>query len=705
MPEYADLTTVPSPIDRATPDDIESRGLSDSDIISILDSWETASISTRMDGVSRDRATALEYYNLEPYGNEQKNWSKFVTSETFDSVEWLKTELLKIFTSAKDIVEFLPEGAEDVESAKQKTKYCNYVFFRRNNGFEILYTMIHDALLQKNSIVKVYPEKKPRPPIENYIGVTEEQISMLNEQGEIIDLRPSASSPQFYDAVFQPRDEGYNIIIECIAPEDFYVNADHKSLSVMDADFVQHRSKMSVSALREREIVGLDEELPGAGIDEDDYNEEEQARDEDIDDFGRYTQPLDPSMRRVVVKDCTVKIDVDRDGIAERRRIIRIGQRVYLNEAVNFVGYACFSAMPQAHRWLGKSEADLTMPIQLISSELQRQTLNNVYLSNHMRPIVKEGASGPLVNLDSLMTAGPGEPIFEKEAGALRFEGPGFIANDLLAVKENILEQLQSRTGILGQKVDADVISRTAAGGAVASVIAAETGDSRVQGIARVLAETALKDVFKLIVQIARQYQNVPQEFRLGNEVVTVDPREWTSFADVHANIGLGSGAHARNAQTIASIIDQQTQAAQGGGLNVLVTPKNLYNSLSMYAELSGFKDASVFWTDPDTVQPPEPGPSDQDKLLAAQLQVEELKARMRASEIQKDLLVAKMNNKNDLEIAALKARVDLRADGGANHRMIMKPEGVPEKPQKSGPRTIRGRVGGKPFEVTIGDG
>jgi len=725
-PDYADLSIIHPQADRESLDELilsnpldsdsPPKGLEESEVIAILDSWEASAISTRMDDVSRERARAIEYYNQEPYGNEQKNWSKFVSSETFDTVEWLKTELLKIFTSSASIVEFLPESEEDIESAKQKTQYCNYIFFRRNNGFEILLNLLHDALLQKNSIVKIYAEKL-RPEPEKYRGLTEEQVTLLSAQGDVMSVSPSSDG--FFEVEVLPADPGYDIVIEVIPPEDFYVNSDHKSISVADADFVQHRSRMSLSALRERGIIGLDDE-PEGDASEDDWNDEELARDEDLSDFYRYTQPLDPAMKRVVVKDSSVRIDFDEDGIAERRRIIRIGSKVYLNERIKHIGYACFSPMPQPHRWLGKSEADLTMSLQLISSELQRQLLNNIYLSNHQRPIVLEGASGPLVNLESLMSAGPGEPIFERSAGALRFEQPGFIASDLLAVKGELREQLQNRTGVLGQKVDADVIARTASGGAVASVIAAETGDSRVQGIARIFAEITLKEIFKIVVQIARDHQNPPQEFRLGNKFISVDPREWSSMADTITNVGLGSGASGRNAASMKEIIDQQHLAVQAGGFGTLVTAKNIYNSVSMYAELIGFRDPSLFWTDPDTVEQAPEGPSEQDKLIAAQMEVERLKAEIRAAEIHKDLIVAEMANKNDLEIAALKANTEIglkigsslplpgRLPGGQTG--ILSPPTVPAgepKGEQTGkrpgrPRRIKGKIGGKDFDVKI---
>jgi hypothetical protein len=110
--------------------------LTEREIIAILDSYQEASISTRSSQLSKERSKALEYYNMEPYGDEKKTQSSVVTSEVFDTVETIATRLVKVFTSTDKAVEFVPEGPEDIEGADQKTKYCNYIFYRENNGFK-----------------------------------------------------------------------------------------------------------------------------------------------------------------------------------------------------------------------------------------------------------------------------------------------------------------------------------------------------------------------------------------------------------------------------------------------------------------------------------------------------------------------------------------------------------------------------------------
>jgi len=44
---------------------------------------------------------------------------------------------MRVFFGSQKIVEFAPNGAEDVPAAEQATDYINYVLTRDNPGFEI----------------------------------------------------------------------------------------------------------------------------------------------------------------------------------------------------------------------------------------------------------------------------------------------------------------------------------------------------------------------------------------------------------------------------------------------------------------------------------------------------------------------------------------------------------------------------------------
>ena len=114
-----------------------------------------------MDGsLSSDRAQELNYYYGKPFGNEQEGESQVVSTDVADTVEGILPIILNIFTASDDVVRFDPNGPEDEEQAQQQTEVANYVFYRQNNGFLVLYEWFKDALIQKNGIVKYWWDDK-----------------------------------------------------------------------------------------------------------------------------------------------------------------------------------------------------------------------------------------------------------------------------------------------------------------------------------------------------------------------------------------------------------------------------------------------------------------------------------------------------------------------------------------------------------------
>src|SRR5262245_25768665 len=80
------------------------------------------------DNLSPEQATATEYYYGKPLGNEQPGRSQIVMSEVRDVVHMLMPGLMRVFTGASQVVEFVPVQEEDVPMAEQATDYCEYVF-------------------------------------------------------------------------------------------------------------------------------------------------------------------------------------------------------------------------------------------------------------------------------------------------------------------------------------------------------------------------------------------------------------------------------------------------------------------------------------------------------------------------------------------------------------------------------------------------
>ena len=151
--------------------------MTDESLISIIDR-EVG--SGGLNGELEDqRRKALEYYNGEPFGNELDGRSSVVSTDVMDVVEWSMPILMRIFGSGDEIGRFEPQNPDDVEAAEQATDYCNYVFFRQNDGFTLLYDVMKDALLSKTGIFKIVWKEDEEVERESYEGLSDEEFQLL----------------------------------------------------------------------------------------------------------------------------------------------------------------------------------------------------------------------------------------------------------------------------------------------------------------------------------------------------------------------------------------------------------------------------------------------------------------------------------------------------------------------------------------------
>jgi hypothetical protein len=119
--------------------------------------------------------------------------------------------------------------------------------------------------------------------------------------------------------------------------------------------------------------------------------------------------------------------------------------------------------------------------------------------------------------------------------------------------------------------------------------------------IARVFAETGVKDLFRKILELVGGQQNAPRIVRLRNGWVPMDPRNWNTQMDVSINVGLGTGNKDQMLLHLQNLLGIQVQAVrfQGGVNGPLVTLENIYNTLAKLVENAGLKSADPYFTAP----------------------------------------------------------------------------------------------------------
>ena len=589
------------------------------------------------------RAEAMDYYLRKPYGNEVDGSSAVVTGEVAEAVDGALPQLIRVFTSNEDAVQFEPVKDGDEPFAEQASDMANWVFYKDNDGFLIMHNWFKDALLQKIGVVKAYWSEKKDITKEKYKNLSDDELTMLlmdgeweivSQQTEML-IAADGMSYNTHDVTIQRINDNSRIVIENVPPEEFLISKIARTIE--DSPFVAHRRMIDRGDLI---AMGFDKEtvdmIPSG--DRLEYSPERLAR-YDRDELPDYSITND-----VEIFECYIKIDTDGDGIPELRKIFMAGQMILSNEECDYVPFHSICPVPIPHLFFGQSLADRAMDIQLEKSTILRQMLNNLYLTNNYRVTAVEGQ----VNLDDLLTSTAGGVVRVKSNGAVTPLTVQSTAGQSFPMFEYLDGVLAKRTGVsdMQQGLDPNVLQNVTAT-AVAAMSQQSAG--KLELIARIFAETGVKSLFKGILQLLCKYQEKPRTIRLRNEWVNFDPREWSNQYSVTINVGLGNGNRQEQIAMLQMIMAKQEEIIGKYGVNnPLVTVTQYRKTLGRMIEMAGFKDTSAFINEitPEVEQqiaeaasqPPSDPTAEATKIYA---QVEQAKAELKA---QTD------NAKNELE-------------------------------------------------------
>ena len=589
-----------------------------------------------------ERRKALDYYLRNPYGNEVEGRSQIVTGEVAEAIDGALPQLIRVFTTTEDIVYFEPKTAEDEESAKQATDYCNWVFYRENEGLLILHNWFKDALLEKVGIVKSYWDAQEDVIKEKYQSLTEDELVMLLSDESLtvvsqkvemvpagVDMMGMPIMAPSYDVTVKRSNKSGSVRIENVPPEEFLISKAARTIE--DSPFVAHRKLMQRSELiamgYDKDIVN---ELPS--YDDLSFSAERVAR-FDNGEQPDQTQSLDHSMQTVEVYECYIRIDENDDGIAELRRIVYCGSEILEDEDCDYVPFHSICPIPIPHKFFGQSLADRTMDIQLIKSTITRQSLDNLYLTNNNRV----GAVDGQVNLDDLLNATPGGIVRLKNPNALVPLQVQSTFGQAMPMLEYMDAVQAKRTGVSDaqQGLDPDILSNVTAA-AVAAMMKSNSG--KLELIARIFAETGVKSLFRGILHLLGKYQDKPKIVRMRGKYVQFDPRTWANEYDVSVNVGLGSGDRDQKLTMLQMVLAKQEQIIQQyGPSNPLVSVGQYRNTLAKFIEAAGFKDANAFMNeitpemDAQLSQPQPTAPDAQAEVAQLLAQVEREKTQAKA--------------------------------------------------------------------------
>lgn len=648
---------------------VGGEAMPDSELIAMLQAHEAQAVGYEPGGddeISAQQERALNYY----YGvmddlPAEDGCSSAVDSTVATMVDAALAAVLKPFVSSDETVRFSPRGPEDVEYAAQATEYVNYIFNCDNPGFQITHDWFKDALLTKLGTVKVWWEASTEIVNRSEIALTGDELA-----DAMLRMRPDYLGEDDGIATFGQIVNNGRVRVENVPPEEFRVS--RLSRSVERAVYLAHVP----TDIRRYDLVamGFDPEivetLPAFGETGASTLSDARYRDEGGDSSAMLS--AHKSQDRIALRDEYVRVDYDGDGRAEMRRIVRVDSIILLNEEVDDHPFASLCPIPMPHKVFGLSLGDIGIEAQRISTVLLRQALDNLYKSNNPRPVIGDGAwldDGS--TSDSLEDNTPGAAILLKDASQFRFDAVPFTAGNAFEMLAYMEQQAEQRSGVSqnGQGLDANALRKSGQMTATEMAMTQGAKNARVEMIARIFAETGVKRLFKLILNIVSKHQDQARIVRLRNKWVPMDPRGWPEF-DVTVSVGLGVGEKSEQIMQADAILQTLAELGQTPFAG-MIDKTRVYNAVKRKLNAAGVKDVDEYLIAPDEMPEQEEQPSpEQLKLQAeqelqaakmqAEQQVQELRLQMQQREAELKLDLEERKAEAEARLARLKAEAEM---------------------------------------------
>ena len=664
-------------------------------LIAAIDAYSEQAYGSDTDSeLSQDRELAIKRYlgqNIDP---APVGLSQVRDRTTFEVIEWTKPSLLRIFTSGNEVCRFDPVGPEDEELAEQESDYVNYVITQRNNWHQVCNDYAHDGLLSKVGYAHAYWDEAVVTESEFYENLTDDAFALLAQDEEIqvvahsqrpdeeADRRnaaamqqamqqyqqmlmqaqvqgaqppppPQPPPPAFLHDVELKRSRKRGQVKLCVlAPERCLIDINTPSHTLEGCNYFEFYDWKTLGQLRS-DGYDVPDDISDLADDSRFDRSEENARDL----YGEGWQAdrgmfADRSMRRVRVRYVWIRHDYNGDGIDELQYAILVGKTLLYRRECEEIPVASWSPIPLAHRHIGMSLADSVADIEDINTNITRQAINNLNLSNTPRIAVSDR-----VNMSDMLDVRVG--------GVIRVDGQPpqqFMPVEVPNVFPNAVQALsffdsrrQNRTGINAyfQGTDSNALNKTASGISQLTNSAAQ----RVEVIARNMA-AGIERLFLIAHRLILQHGHASEVIRLRNKWVTVDPAQWRKRSDVKIAVGLGTGNKDSLIAQLMTMFQMQMAVAPAG----VARPENLYATMLETAKAMSLATPDRFVTDPTAnPMPPQVPPEVQVKQMELQFEQQKTQAELQfdGQKTRADLEMEKWKEEQKLAFDRWKAELE----------------------------------------------
>lgn len=545
-------------------------------------------------------------YNQEPYGNEEAGHSQVITSDHYDLVESDMPALARIFLGPNVPLEFKPFHGQDEEEAQQKTQYADWLIRKQKDSFKILHDWMKEPGFSKCSVIKFYCDEEERAEYHAYQGLSADEItlqleSLDSEDVARVEIAEQDEKDDIYNVKFRVVKMRKRIKLANVPVESFILSrgASNKDEAMMIGDECRKTKGELIAEGHPKDKV---KGLPACAFP--DGSEAKHSRFKDQGGWD-YQSGYHWTQEQVVIQNLYPLVDYDEDGIPERRYIVKCGDEILSNEPYGIAPYAILSQVLMPHNAIGRSRGEQAARYQKEKTAIKRGIMDNIYSVNRPRIAVDDSEGtidGGKVDLDDLAV--------HRINGYVRVDGSPhqalmpltvpYIGDSALQIVQYLETEKSATLGTTAtnQGMSADKFYRETA---TRFEGVQDSQQAKIELVARVYAETGLRELYEGVIWTAQHYQDEETEIMVLGEPLRVDPGKWRYEHYCFSNVGIGAGDSAEAIDNLAAQFQTQLMLQQAG--SPLVDMQKIFNTLDDLVRAMGRADTSRYYNNPDVKQ------------------------------------------------------------------------------------------------------
>lgn len=574
-------------------------------------------------------------------------YSKFVSMDFNNTVEWIKPSLVEVFIGTESPVTIAGANIQNDDTATKMQQLVEYQLTRKNSYTSMVHDVIDDALSVNIGVCKAWwKREEKRDRYKMMFNVNDMQTAMMLTQAsmsgeiEIQSIKPLKDTDDLYEVQFDRVQVTANYpVIEYVPPSELRYTPEGSNLQ--ECKFVAHRKIVKGDYLKRKEQEGVyqhvDEALEHAG--DANYTDDDIYHNETLNKGKMKTDDGDDASKDVELYECYVDVDYNNDGIYEHLIVHCVGDTA-LSIQTNEFNIAPFFSIPGIRDsrkiFSDRSLAEEIEGLQDIKTALVKQLIINVAKTNDQQKFIDYQK---IVDPDAMLS-GDEYVACQGDPNAAIYMPPQAPVSPLTMDLINYAEtEIQNRSGSTkyNQGLDADSLNKTATG--ITAIMGA--ADKRIKLMARLIAENWIIPMVRFIILLNKKYGEPIQTFRYKDTEVSINNDDLDIDYDFVINVGNGAGTKEARIQSYMLLLSNVYPILAQVGV---ATPKSYYAAGTALLEEMGLKNTQEILLDPDSeeakAQQAQQAQQTQQQAMAMQQAQQQAQMALKQADIQGKIAV-----------------------------------------------------------------